>query len=108
MAEYYKEWINIKLIFPCEMFGIDRIHGMTEMLKLLNLKLEGRHHSGIDDVKNIAQIVLALLKKGVEFSRSDISKGYKGRGSGKKECRYGVKCRRKDCKFYHPSKKHNQ
>ncbi len=32
------------------------------MLKSLNLKLEGRHHSGLDDTKNIARIAHGLFK----------------------------------------------
>ena len=35
------------------------------MLKVLKLKLDGRHHSGIDDSRNIAKIVVCLAKKGV-------------------------------------------
>lgn len=31
------------------------------MLELCNLELEGKHHSGIDDARNIAKIVLNLL-----------------------------------------------
>jgi len=31
-----------------------------------------RHHSGIDDAKNLAQIVLKLLEKGFEFKRDFI------------------------------------
>jgi len=30
---------------------------MVAMLNYLNLELEGRHHSGIDDAKNIARVV---------------------------------------------------
>ena len=39
--------------------------GMAGMLKTLKIKLEGRHHSGIDDCKNIAKIVLNLMGKQV-------------------------------------------
>ena len=34
---------------------------MAGMLKALRLPLVGRHHSGIDDCRNIAAIVHALL-----------------------------------------------
>jgi hypothetical protein len=34
---------------------------MVEMIDELNLKLEGRHYSGIDGSKNIARLVLILL-----------------------------------------------
>jgi ERI1 exoribonuclease 3 len=36
---------------------------MTEMLDKLGLKLEGRHHSGIDDCRNIVRIAQQLLTK---------------------------------------------
>ena len=38
--------------------------GMTRMLRTLGLRLEGRHHSGIDDTRNIARIVAALAGRG--------------------------------------------
>lgn len=38
--------------------------GMVELLNLLNLPLRGRHHSGIDDCRNIAAIVCDLMKRG--------------------------------------------
>jgi inhibitor of KinA sporulation pathway (predicted exonuclease) len=37
---------------------------MVEMLDELELKLEGRHHSGLDDSNNIARCVLNLLDRG--------------------------------------------
>jgi len=37
---------------------------MTDMLAKLNLELIGRHHSGIDDCKNIARILIELLSRG--------------------------------------------
>jgi len=38
--------------------------GMPDMLDICGIKLEGRHHSGIDDAKNISSIVISCLKKG--------------------------------------------
>jgi hypothetical protein len=38
---YLKSWINLKLVYPVEKKG-DRIHGMTDMLKRLNLDLVGK------------------------------------------------------------------
>ena len=37
------------------------------MLNYLNIKHSGRHHSGIDDVKNNCKIVQKLLLKGIKF-----------------------------------------
>jgi len=41
--------------------------GMMTMLQRLGIKHTGRHHSGIDDVKNICKIVQKMLMKGVQF-----------------------------------------
>ena len=38
------------------------------MLDELNIKLEGNHHSGIDDSKNIAKICLKILEDGGVFA----------------------------------------
>ena len=40
---------------------------MMSMLKTLNIPHVGRHHSGIDDVRNLCQIVLKMLKRGIIF-----------------------------------------
>lgn len=34
---------------------------LNEMLTFLNMKFEGRQHSGLDDSKNIARIVIKML-----------------------------------------------
>ena len=61
VPQYFKKWMNIKKVFAkimnCRMFG------MAGMLEKLNLTLDGRHHSGIDDAKNIAKVLQELLKK---------------------------------------------
>ena len=36
---------------------------------MCNLELEGRQNSGIDDVKNIARVVISLLESGYEFTQ---------------------------------------
>eukprot|EP01090_Pellita_catalonica_P021082 TRINITY_DN7800_c0_g1_i1.p1 TRINITY_DN7800_c0_g1~~TRINITY_DN7800_c0_g1_i1.p1 ORF type:complete len:208 (-),score=26.70 TRINITY_DN7800_c0_g1_i1:9-632(-) len=52
---YFKEWINIKKCF--DQFYKKRARGMAGMLKDLGIPLTGRHHSGIDDCRNILKIV---------------------------------------------------
>ncbi|KAJ8309622.1 hypothetical protein KUTeg_012829 [Tegillarca granosa] len=42
--------------------------GMMPMLRYLNLPHIGRHHSGIDDCTNIANIVKELIKRGHIFT----------------------------------------
>lgn len=68
--EYLRSWINIKIPF-CEQIlknnvpkGKSPSIGMAGMLKKLGLSLDGRHHCGIDDCKNIAKIVVKLLELG--------------------------------------------
>ena len=38
--------------------------GMDNLLKKLNMKLEGTHHRGVDDAYNSAKILIDILKKG--------------------------------------------
>jgi inhibitor of KinA sporulation pathway (predicted exonuclease) len=58
----YKSYINIKDEF--EYFYKVKAGGMVGMLNFLGLELEGRHHSGIDDTRNIAKIMLKLISDG--------------------------------------------
>ena len=64
---HYTGWINLKPTFNS--FYQPRIdaRGMTDMLNKLNLPLVGRHHSGLDDCKNIAQIVCRMIDDGCTF-----------------------------------------
>jgi ERI1 exoribonuclease 3 len=57
-AAYFRRWINIKKPF-CDVTGTYP-KGMMQMLSMLNLPHIGRHHSGIDDCRNIASILRAL------------------------------------------------
>jgi inhibitor of KinA sporulation pathway (predicted exonuclease) len=60
--------LNIKELFPeppgWKKKGKFRARGMTDMLDWLDLDLEGRHHSGIDDTLNIGRVIIELLNKG--------------------------------------------
>ncbi len=47
--------------------------GMTEMLNALEIPLEGRHHSGIDDSRNLSKVILALLNKNFEFKQAMVN-----------------------------------
>ncbi|KAJ3417580.1 3'-5' exoribonuclease 1 [Chytridiales sp. JEL 0842] len=40
---------------------------LVKMLQFFNMEFEGREHSGIDDTRNIARIVLAIMKDGHTF-----------------------------------------
>ena len=78
-----KRWINIKKAFPVHIFDKSKeapdfkfvstikkvkpsVSGMPDMLKMCGLELEGKHHSGIDDARNIARCVIKTLES--EFS----------------------------------------
>lgn len=56
------KWCNVKICFNKALPGC-RARGMPSMLDQLGLTLEGRHHSGIDDCRNIANIVITLVKR---------------------------------------------
>ena len=60
--DYLKRWINIKTYFG-DLMG-KKGFGMKSMLEDLGLSLDGRHHSGIDDCRNIAKILVTLIKRG--------------------------------------------
>ena len=61
IPDYFKKWINIKKIFT-QAFGI-RAGELPMMSQNLGLQMEGRYHSGIDDCRNIAKILVALVAK---------------------------------------------
>jgi inhibitor of KinA sporulation pathway (predicted exonuclease) len=52
---YFDRWINIK--FPFSDCYKTKALGMAGMLRDLKIPLKGRHHSGIDDCRNITSIV---------------------------------------------------
>ena len=91
VPNYLQRWINIKKAFPKHLLSPNdnekptdfskfgalkdlraKVRGMPDMLDLCGLELEGRHHSGIDDAKNIARVAISLLKKGWEPSQGMI------------------------------------
>jgi inhibitor of KinA sporulation pathway (predicted exonuclease) len=51
-----EQHINVKEAFAGK-FGLQKPTGMNGALHLLNIPLEGTHHRGIDDAKNIAKIM---------------------------------------------------
>eukprot|EP00211_Chloroparvula_japonica_P016396 CAMPEP_0119127530 /NCGR_PEP_ID=MMETSP1310-20130426/6049_1 /TAXON_ID=464262 /ORGANISM="Genus nov. species nov., Strain RCC2339" /LENGTH=190 /DNA_ID=CAMNT_0007117801 /DNA_START=99 /DNA_END=667 /DNA_ORIENTATION=- len=53
---YLSEWVNIKEVYRYH-FKKRGQKGMAGMLKEQGLELQGRHHSGIDDCRNLAGLV---------------------------------------------------
>jgi hypothetical protein len=47
---------------------------MADMLEQTRLGLEGRHHSGIDDCRNIARLVQHLAARGCKFTEALVTK----------------------------------
>jgi len=48
-------------------------YGMKSMLSDLKLALDGRHHSGIDDSRNIAKILRELAKLNHELGQGIVA-----------------------------------
>ncbi|KAI0756628.1 exonuclease [Daedaleopsis nitida] len=63
LAAPYNRWINVKTSFR-DFYGLKSSKGMVGMLQHLKMGLEGRHHSGIDDCKNILRIVQRMQRDG--------------------------------------------
>lgn len=63
----YRRVINVKTAFD-SIYPDFAKQGMAGMLKTCGLTLDGRHHSGIDDSKNIAKIVQHLTDQGFVWS----------------------------------------
>lgn len=58
------EHINVKEYFS-EVKGLPKKVGMKGALQVLNINLEGTHHRGVDDAKNIAKILHWAIKNDV-------------------------------------------
>jgi inhibitor of KinA sporulation pathway (predicted exonuclease) len=65
---YLKQWCNLKLIFArhCVKHWDNRKRraDMVDMLDALHIPLVGKHHSGIDDCRNISRIVSKMVEEG--------------------------------------------
>jgi inhibitor of KinA sporulation pathway (predicted exonuclease) len=54
--------VNLKQLFS-EAQGLSKRYGMAEALQLAGIELEGTHHRGIDDARNIAKLLPFILGK---------------------------------------------
>lgn len=54
--------LNVKTLYAWGA-NLEREVGMDVALRQLGMKLEGRHHNGADDAKNIARILCVLLRR---------------------------------------------
>jgi inhibitor of KinA sporulation pathway (predicted exonuclease) len=62
----FRQWINIQRSFQ-QWYGC-KAGGLKRMLSTLHLSLDGRHHSGLDDCRNTAKIVVRLLRDGAPLT----------------------------------------
>lgn len=67
LPKYWDEWINIKVSFSSQYPKLKGGGSMVGMLNALQLELIGRHHSGIDDTRNIARICVKMANDGHLF-----------------------------------------
>ncbi|XP_045655687.1 ERI1 exoribonuclease 3 isoform X1 [Ursus americanus] len=79
VADYFKQWINLKKVFGLGglveqaysfAMGCWPKNGLLDMNKGLSLQHIGRPHSGIDDCKNIANIMKTLAYQGFIFKQT--------------------------------------
>ncbi|OSD03593.1 exonuclease RNase T and DNA polymerase III [Trametes coccinea BRFM310] len=59
----FDRWINVKKSYQ-RFYGLRYAKGMEGMLRHAGMELEGRHHSGIDDCKNILRLVRRMRLAG--------------------------------------------
>ena len=63
VADYFKQWINLKKAYSVAM-GCWPKNGLLDMNKGLGLQYTGRPHSGIEDCRNVANIMKTLACRG--------------------------------------------
>lgn len=64
IPHYFHRWVNVRKHF-LHYYNIPNTN-LEMMLKYLGLEFEGRQHSGIDDSRNIARILIRLKKDGAD------------------------------------------
>ena len=69
----YNQYINVKKEVQ-NFYKNDNCRGMFSILQELGIELEGRHHSGIDDCRNIAKIFQRMVVDGYVVGESSIIK----------------------------------
>lgn len=67
--QFATKWIDVRKLFSS--FFRVRSGNLSGMLESLGLRFEGREHSGIDDAKNIARVLVQLIRDGciVKYNR---------------------------------------
>jgi len=65
LANLFKHWTNLKSVFSREYATV--FLDMKGMLHHLKLELEGQHHSGIQDCRNLLRIIQAMANN-IDFT----------------------------------------
>ena len=68
----FKKWVDVKKIFMA--VTRNKKQTISGMLHHFGLSFEGRLHSGLDDTRNIAKVVIKLLDLGVRVNSRMIEK----------------------------------
>lgn len=78
VPERMRSWINIKKVFAERVYKNKKgsMLGMAGMLHYCGMEIEGRHHSGIDDVKNICRVIKWMIERGRLRTIEDLYIGY--------------------------------
>lgn len=71
VSKVYKRFVNIKKEFV-KHYGRGTKAGMVGLLSELGLPLDGRHHSGIDDCKNISKVLCKMIEDGAKYENFTI------------------------------------
>jgi ERI1 exoribonuclease 3 len=72
-SSIYLSFINIKEEYT-KMHKLEKKLGMAGMLKHSQLELVGRHHSGLDDCRNISSILIDMISHGHQMDQSSVRK----------------------------------
>nr|CCC95159.1 putative phosphotransferase [Trypanosoma congolense IL3000] len=78
---FLRRWCNIKRLMQQMLFqgvwqaGLRFIRDIPDMMNILSLEMQGRHHSGIDDCRNIAAAVAKLIQAGYVFAPTTDNSG---------------------------------
>lgn len=86
MPAWSKHWVNIRKAYSN--FYQCRRGGIEVMLSNLDMKFEGKPHSGIDDATNIARIAMKLMSDGCNLMVNEFIQIKHVQHSGKKQVRY--------------------
>lgn len=72
LPHYFHRWVNVRKHF----YNYYKLYQVNVelMLQHLGMKFEGRPHSGIDDARNIARILIQLIKDGANANINETIK----------------------------------